>query len=95
LSDEKRYVLRFGKIICLSFEKHLTNPNAVKTFAKFSLNSDAKNLSAPGSKFVKSSERSVSSQLVSKPKDPENIIGDPSQIKINKFQNLQISGDMF
>jgi hypothetical protein len=43
------------------------------------------------SKFAKPSERSVSSQLVSKLKDPENIIGDPSQIKINKFQNLQIS----
>ena len=33
----------------------------------------------------------MSSQLVSKLKDPENIIGDPSQIKIKKFQNLQIS----
>ena len=55
------------------------------------INSDAPILSAPGSKFVKSSERSVSSQLVSKLRDPENIIGDPSQIKINKFQNLQIS----
>jgi hypothetical protein len=25
LSDEERYILRFGKIICFSFEKHLAN----------------------------------------------------------------------